>query len=406
MSISVDKKNIERYIKEICHRSPRYAGTEGEVKTREYIVSESKKLGLSVELDEFEYLHYWPISSKLETLMPIESTLEHLPLCYAGSGVAEGEAIYAGSGTQEEFELLDKQGVDIKGKIVLAGTIGTYRTYPLAQQYGASGVVILTDAPGNLCRAGTATADREAGKIPGVLVPVSIGKRLLTLMSTGRLKLRVTSNGEFSKKTSANIIITVPGTTLPNEQVVLPAHYDSHNLGKHAWDNASGCAALLELTRIYNKLKPNRTIKAIFCGVEEIGFCWGSFSYVDRHASEIPNIRAVVTFDGGGPSYDLRDFQWELFATKEVRAFALNIVKDLGYDVKCEADPPPVSDHVPFQLKGVPVVWPSWPRGLIGIFYHTAKDDPETLDYDKAKSWTDMEGEIAYRIATQKQLPF
>jgi len=212
--------------------------------------------------------------------------------------------------------------------------------------------------------------------------------------------LRVTTNGEFSKKTSYNIIMTIPGTTIPDEQIVLNAHYDSHNLGKHAADNAAGCAAVMELVRIFNKMKPNRTVKAIMFGVEELGFC-GSFAYVDRHASELPNMRAVVTFGTLGNPYD---FKFELMATKEIRPFALNIVKESGYDVKCNIEPTPVCDHVPFQIRGaIPVVWL---LGNLSIYYHTAKDDPETLDYDKLKSLLDIEGQIAYELATQKQLPF
>ncbi|MBI3931133.1 MAG: M28 family peptidase [Chloroflexi bacterium] len=401
MPVSVSKKNIKTYVEEICARSPRYAGTEGEIKSREYIVSEGEKLGVNVELEEFEYMHYLPLSSKLETLAPVEGALDNFPLHYAGSGVAEGEVIYVGYGTRQGFDFFSKQGIAIKGKIVLAETIGTSLAYSLAQQHGASGVVILTDAPDNLCRAGTATMNREAGQIPAVLVPVSVGRKLLTLMSSGQLKLRISLNGAFSKKTSSNIIMTIPGTTIPDEQIVLNAHYDSFNLGKHAADNAAGCAALLELLRIFSKRKSRRTIKAIMFGVEEIGPFWGSFAYVDRHADELPNIKAVVTFGTLGNPYD---FTFELATTKEIRAFALNVVEQLGYEVKYGAEPMPVSDHVPFQVKGaIPVVWL---MGNLGIFYHTAGDNPETLDYDKLKSLLDIEGQIAYELATRKHLPF
>ena len=200
---------------------------------------------------------------------------------------------------------------------------------------------------------------------------------------------------------SSNIVMTIPGTTIPDEQIIITAHYDSHNLGKHAWDNATGCAAVLELARIFAILKPLRTIKAIIFGIEEIGLCWGSFSYVDRHAKEISHIKTVLPFDGLGSPFD---FKFELMATENIRAFTLNIIKELGYEVTYGAEPAPLSDHVAFQLKGVPAVW-FW-GGNLSIFYHTAKDDPETLDYGKLKSVVDIAGEIAYKIATQKQLPF
>lgn len=61
-------------------------------------------------------------------------------------------------------------------------------------------------------------------------------------------------------------------------------------------------------------------------------------------------------------------------------------------------------DHAPFQEKGVPCVWLA--GGILTIFYHTSKDDPELLSYDRLKLFSDIDGEIAYRIATDKSLPF
>src|SRR5665811_1954487 len=140
------------------------------------------------------------------------------------------------------------------------------------------------------------------------------------------------------------------------------------------------CAAVLEIARVLSELKLRRTVKAICFGVEEFGLCFGSFAYVEKHADELPKIRAVVTMDGGGNPYDL---QFELMATEDIRSFAFNVAKEAGYDVKCEIDPLPLSDHVPFQAHGVPTAW-LW-GGALSMFYHTAKDDPETLDYDKCK---------------------
>ena len=401
MAISTDKENLKRHVEEICQRSPRYPGTEGEAKTREYIAAEGEKAGLQVEVEQFQYLHHWPKSSSLEITAPVESKLDNLPLCYAGSGTAEGDVIYAGPGTQEEFELLSQQGIVIKDKIVLASTTLTFIPCTLAQQYGASGVVIISDAPDNLIRAGNATLNLKAGLIPAVAVSPSVGQRLLTLMTTGRLRLRVTYDGEFSNKTSANVIMTVPGVTFPDEQVILVAHYDSHNLGKHANDNAVGCAGIMELICIFNQLKPARTVKAIFTSVEELGL-WGACAYADRHAGELPNMKGVIAFDSIGNPFDS---VFQLMTTAEIGPFASEIVKELGYDdAKCAVELRPGGDHAPFQNKGVPCLWLA--GGTLTIFYHTSKDDPELLSYDRLKLFSDINGEIARRLATDKSLPF
>ncbi len=400
MPISANKDNLRRYVEEVCARSPRYPGSKGEARTAEYIATEGKRLELDTTTEEFQYLHHQPDYSELEILAPVAGALDSLPLCYAASGSAEGDAIYVGPGTKEDFELLQRQGIELKGKIVLVSSSAPFFPYPIAQQYGAAGVIIISDAPGNLPRAGNATLDHQAGQIPAVIVPALGGQRLLALMSTGKLKLRLGLTGEFSTKTSANIIMSVPGTTMTDEQVIFTAHYDSHNLGKHANDNASGCAALMELASIFKKLKPACTAKFVFCGVEEFGL-YGSYAYAERHGAELPKIRAVVNLDGMGNAHDSR---FELMTTTEIRPFALNIVRKLGKDVKHDAEPRPTSDQYPFQIKGVPAVWLCGES--LSVYYHTAKDDPEILAYDKLKLLADIQGEIAYQLATQERLPF
>ena len=39
---------------------------------------------------------------------------------YGVSGDAKGQVVYANFGRPEDFELLEKMGIDVKGKIVLA----------------------------------------------------------------------------------------------------------------------------------------------------------------------------------------------------------------------------------------------------------------------------------------------
>jgi hypothetical protein len=351
----INKEKLRNHIEEICSRSPRYAGTKGEDETIRYIIGEGSRFGINVLQEQFDYLHYRPRSSRLEVYAPFEEVLDHLPLCYAGNGVAVGDVVYAGAGGQEDLETLHREGVQIEGKIVMASNGFPHFTYPVAEKYGAAGYIVLTDAPG------------------------------------------------FSNKASVNIIMTIPGSTWPAEEIVLVTHYDSHNLGKHAWDNASGCASVLELTRCFSQARPARTIKSIFFGVEELGLCWGSSSYVKRHTSEMSFIKAVVTFDGMGCPYD---HQFQLRTTKEARPFAIAVMNELGHhftDRELGARPGPIADYEPFKAQGVPVIWVN---GEKPIYFHTAGDDPETLDYDRLKILTDINREIIYRLATSPTFPF
>ncbi len=115
------------------------------------------------------------------------------------------------------------------------------------------------------------------------------------------------------------------------------------------------------------------------------------------------SIKAVVAFDGMGCPYDYR---FQLRTTKEARSFVFEVMNELGHhfaEHELGAKPGPVADYEPFKDQGVPVIWVS---GEKPIYFHTAKDDPETLDYDRLKILTDINREIIYCLATQPTFPF
>jgi N-acetylated-alpha-linked acidic dipeptidase len=69
---------------------------------------------------------------------------------FTGSGDVTSEVVYVNYGRKEDFEELEKLGVSVKGKIVLARYGGNFRGYKakFAQEYGAIGLIIFTD-PGD-----------------------------------------------------------------------------------------------------------------------------------------------------------------------------------------------------------------------------------------------------------------
>lgn len=66
---------------------------------------------------------------------------------FSGNGDITAEVVYANYGTKADFESLRAQGIDVKGKIVLARYGGNFRGYKwkFAQQAGAAGLLIYTD---------------------------------------------------------------------------------------------------------------------------------------------------------------------------------------------------------------------------------------------------------------------
>ena len=69
-----------------------------------------------------------------------------------------------------------------------------------------------------------------------------------------------------------NLWVQIDGKTLPNETVIIGAHYDSVWTSPGANDNASGIAALLEISRTLKNMQPRRSIILIAFVNEEPPF--------------------------------------------------------------------------------------------------------------------------------------
>jgi len=141
----------------------RFAGTEGEKPSAEYIASKLIEYGLEkVALDDFLYVGWKRGEAKLELLNPKKMSLytQSLALCPPTplEGI-EGEIIYLGPGFPELFE---EKKDKIDGKIVLctsqprpSGEMVHRRTkYGYAVKYGAIGVIFVNHNPGQLMPTG------------------------------------------------------------------------------------------------------------------------------------------------------------------------------------------------------------------------------------------------------------
>jgi len=75
---------------------------------------------------------------------------------------------------------------------------------------------------------------------------------------------------------SENLEATCRGRSRPSEIVLIGAHYDSVQGSPGANDNASGVAALLEISRAFTKLAPARSVRFVaFVNEEPPFFYWG-----------------------------------------------------------------------------------------------------------------------------------
>lgn len=99
----------------------------------------------------------------------------------------------------------------------------------------------------------------------------------------------------------SNIIAELPGTTHPEEIVLVAAHYDAFYSG--ADDNTSGVAALMEMARVMSSRSFERTVRFIGFDGEELRML-GSDSYT-KQLPDQERIVATVVLDAIG-YYDTR----------------------------------------------------------------------------------------------------
>ena len=193
--------------------------------------------------------------------------------------------------------------------------------------------------------------------------------------------------------TQPSVILTVTGTELPDEVVVVGAHLDSIRSGAGsnpeqfapgADDDASGIAVITEVIRIAldSGWRPKRSVKFMGYAAEEIGLR-GSRAIAESYAADGVNVVGVLQLDmtnyhvsvahhlhfisdySNGP---LLTFSRELF---DVYLGARGLQRrDLACGYGC-------SDHASWTAKGFPAVMASEPGSPTQSFYpglHTAND--------------------------------
>ncbi|MBT8184056.1 MAG: M20/M25/M40 family metallo-hydrolase [Eudoraea sp.] len=97
-----------------------------------------------------------------------------------------------------------------------------------------------------------------------------------------------------------NTIATIPGTTFPDEYVVLSAHFDSWDGATGATDNGTGTIIMMEAARILKQVYPNpkRTIIVGHWGSEEQGLN-GSRAFVEDRPEVVEGLQALFNQDNG-----------------------------------------------------------------------------------------------------------
>ena len=97
-----------------------------------------------------------------------------------------------------------------------------------------------------------------------------------------------------------NVVAEIKGSALPNEYVMLSAHFDSWDGGSGATDNGTGSVTMLEAMRLLKLAYPNprRTILVGHWSGEEQGLN-GSRGFVKDHPEIMSGLQALFNQDNG-----------------------------------------------------------------------------------------------------------
>ncbi len=319
----------------ILTEEPHVAGTAGGKRVADYILQEFQRHGIQSEMVEYDVLLSYPREVSLSLVVPEQKKLanseEGYPgdkdsydprvdppwHAYAASGQHQGQVVYVNYGRREDYQQLDRMGVDYRGKIALARYFQGYRGGKSleAEQRGVAALIIYSDpaedgyvkgdtypdgpwgppshvqrganvydfrVPGDPLTPGWAStagarriAESESEVLPkiatlpisyadaqhilrnlaGAPVPAGWQGGLPFTYHVGPGPAEVFLNQEISRERRKiyDVIGKIPGRSHPEQVVILSNHHDAWVYG--GVDPSSGTAVLLELARVLGQMQ-------------------------------------------------------------------------------------------------------------------------------------------------------
>jgi N-acetylated-alpha-linked acidic dipeptidase len=408
---------------------------------------------------------------------------------FSPSGDVSGDVVYANYGLPQDYAELEKLGVDVAGKIVLVRYGGSFRGVKAqqAEKRGAKGVLIYSDpaddgfkrgavypdgpwrpadgiqrgsiqyifnypgdplTPGAPAVAGTKRLDPDdAGNLPHIpTTPISYGEAQPLLESLdgpaapdsfkgglpidyrigpGGTKVHLKLDIAYEQTPVRDVLVTIRGTSRPDEKVVLGAHYDGWTYGTS--DDTSGWTTMMEVARGLGRLldrgwRPERTIVIAGWDGEEYGL-FGSTEFAEQERADlVRNAVAYANLDGaGGASFDAS-------GVPQLDDAIVGVTQSVSdprtggpvYDTwRGDDDAPQVgrlgsgSDYTAFlDHLGIPSFEAGFTAPASGGTYHSAYDDTFNMEHYLDPGYlghagsAKVNGVAALRLANADVLPF
>lgn len=305
-------------------------------------------------------------------------------------GTYSAPLLDAGRGTQEDFTRL---GASARDAFVLVETDicfdinGLFAEYlhasgveDFARAAGVTGIVFMASRPNRLLYR-FVTKRVLDNEMPQIVMAREDAQRCQRLLRNGEsLMLKVVVDARVGDSyESTNIIAEIPGSTHPEQVVIIGAHLDSWALGTGANDNGCNVSMLIDIARQMQKLgiKPQRTIRFALWNGEEQGF-FGSHAYTQQHAGELNNHVLAISIDIGSGAIIgfFANGRKELIPLLDK---LLEPVQALGPFMHVDAGIVG-TDNFDFMLEGVPNLVGNHLAANYGPNYHAASDTYDKVD--------------------------
>ncbi|MCA8902741.1 MAG: M28 family peptidase [Hyphomonas sp.] len=291
---------------------PRLAGSPAEQRARDWAVAELKGLGFAnVRVDAFQIPYWSRTHERLSVLGPSSQ-----PMVITALG---GSRATPDGGLEAEvvrFTSLADLGAaadsDVAGRIVFIdepmfrmqdgsgyGMAVAKRSacHKMAAAKGAAACLIRSVGTqhhrmphtGVMDRRGADGVSQPLGALPAAALSPPDADQLARLLARGPVRVNLDIGVESAEAApSGNVIAEIEGGAHKDEIVLLGCHLDSWDLGTGAIDDGAGCGIIVGAAKLIDALpgKPDRTIRVVLYGSEELGV-FGGDAYARQHTEEL-----------------------------------------------------------------------------------------------------------------------
>lgn len=310
----------------------RLSGSDEERRALEILIGHLESWGVPHTLYEPECFISWPMGASLRTTgedgISYRAKTTSMSRSTDGKEV-EADLVYAPpripENTVDDWSYgLDFTGLDVMGKMVIADGMATPGRVIDVMNAGALAAVFVN--PGELIHESIVTTvwgtpDLDSAPLVDAQLPVlgvnrQDGDALIAKVKDGPVRVAVSTSVDTRWRKIPVLVAEIPGSTIPDEFVLLHGHLDSWHEG--VGDNATGDATMLEIARVFWQHRDHlkRGVKIAWWSGHSHGRYAGSTWYADTFAIELAK-RCVAQVNCDSPGCRWADTYDELTASTE-----------------------------------------------------------------------------------------